>query len=73
VSVNLSTEAGQLNFEVIDDGKGFDPESKPQGSGLQGMADRLEALGGMLEVHSEPGTGTTVVGHVPAEVVESIR
>jgi signal transduction histidine kinase len=73
VSVNLSTEAGQLNFEVIDDGKGFDPESKPQGSGLQGMADRLEALGGMLAVHSEPGTGTTVVGHVPAEVVESIR
>lgn len=73
VSVNLATEAGQLNFEVIDDGKGFDPESKPQGSGLQGMADRLEALGGMLEVHSEPGTGTTVVGHVPAEVVESIR
>jgi signal transduction histidine kinase len=73
VSVNLSTEAGQLNFEVIDDGKGFDPESKPQGSGLQGMADRLEALGGMLEVHSEPGTGTTVLGHIPAEAVEPIR
>jgi signal transduction histidine kinase len=72
-SVNLSMEAGQLNFEVIDDGNGFDPGSKPPGSGLQGMADRMEALGGMLEVHSEPGTGTTVVGHVPAEVVESIR
>jgi signal transduction histidine kinase len=73
VSVNLSTEAGQLNFSVIDDGKGFDPGSKPPGSGLQGMADRMEALGGMLEVHSEPGTGTTVVGHIPAEAVESIR
>jgi signal transduction histidine kinase len=73
VSVNLSTEAGQLNFTVIDDGKGFDPGSKPPGSGLQGMADRMEALGGMLEVHSEPGTGTTVLGHIPAEAVEPIR
>ena len=73
VSVNLSTEAGQLNFSVIDDGKGFDPGSKPPGSGLQGMADRMEALGGMLEVHSEPGTGTTVVGHIPAEAEEPIR
>jgi signal transduction histidine kinase len=71
VSVNLSTEAGQLNFTVIDDGKGFDPGSKPPGSGLQGMADRMEALGGMLEVHSEPGTGTSVVGHIPAEALES--
>jgi signal transduction histidine kinase len=71
VSVSLSTEAGQLNFTVIDDGKGFDPGSKPPGSGLQGMADRMEALGGMLEVHSEPGTGTTVVGHIPAEALES--
>jgi signal transduction histidine kinase len=35
------------------------------------MADRMEALGGMLEVHSEPGTGTTVVGHIPAEALES--
>ena len=73
VSVNLSTEAGQLNFTVIDDGKGFDPGSKPRGSGLQGMADRMEALGGVLEVHSEPGTGTTVAGHIPAEGVEPIR
>jgi signal transduction histidine kinase len=73
VSVSLSTEAGQLNFTVIDDGKGFDPGSNPPGSGLQGMADRMEALGGMLEVHSEPGTGTTVVGRIPAEAMEPIR
>ena len=73
VSVNLSTQAGQLNFSVIDDGKGFEPGSRPPGSGLQGMADRMEALGGRLEVLSEPGTGTTVVGHIPAEVVDPIR
>jgi signal transduction histidine kinase len=73
VSVNLSIEADQLNFSVTDDGKGFDPASIPQGSGLQGMADRMEALGGTLEVRSEPGTGTTVTGRIPAGAMEPIR
>jgi signal transduction histidine kinase len=71
--VNLSIEAGQLNFSVTDDGKGFDPASIPHGSGLQGMADRMEALGGILEVRSEPGTGTTVIGRIPAGAMELIR
>ena len=73
VSVNLSMEAGQLNFSVTDDGKGFDPASMPPGSGLQGMADRMDALGGILEVRSEPGMGTTVNGRLPAGAVEPIR
>jgi signal transduction histidine kinase len=71
--VSLSTEAGQLNFTVIDDGKGFDPASMPPGSGLQGMADRMEALGGILEVRSEPGTGTTITGRIPVRTMEPIR
>jgi signal transduction histidine kinase len=73
VSVNLSMEADELNFSVVDDGKGFDPASKPQGSGLQGMVDRMEALGGILEVRSELGTGTTVTGRIPTGVMEPIR
>ena len=36
------------------------------GTGLQGMADRLAALGGSLEIDSTPGDGTTVRGWVPA-------
>ena len=71
--VRLSTEAGQLSFTVIDDGKGFDPASMPAGSGLQGMADRVEALGGALQVRSEPGAGTTVTGRIPARAMEPIR
>ena len=35
------------------------------GTGLQGMADRMEALGGTLEIRSQPGEGTTVIGRVP--------
>jgi signal transduction histidine kinase len=50
---------------VTDDGAGFDPEETPLGSGLQGMEDRLAALGGDLGIHSEPGAGTTVTGRIP--------
>jgi signal transduction histidine kinase len=56
---------GELTFEVTDDGAGFDPSATPRGSGLQGMADRLDAIGGTLEVRSQPGMGTTVTGRVP--------
>lgn len=63
--MRLATEGGHLRFEVIDDGVGFDPTAVTRGTGLQGMADRVEVLGGSLEVRSEPGRGTTVVGAVP--------
>jgi Signal transduction histidine kinase len=51
-------------FEVTDDGRGFDPDSTGYGTGLQGMADRLDALGGSLDVRSAPGEGTTLLGRV---------
>ena len=38
-----------------------------QGTGLQGIADRLGALDGELEVTSRPGVGTTVTGRVPVD------
>jgi signal transduction histidine kinase len=54
----------RLGFEVRDDGVGFDPGSAPRGTGLQGMADRLDAVGGELRVSSAPGSGTTVSGAI---------
>jgi signal transduction histidine kinase len=72
-NVSLSSEPGQLSFSVTDDGRGFDPATVPGGSGLQGMADRVEALGGTLHVRSRPGTGTTVTGRIPADALEPIR
>ena len=53
-----------LGFSVTDDGSGFDPGAVSDGSGLQGMADRLAAVGGTVEIDSIPGKGTTVVGRV---------
>jgi signal transduction histidine kinase len=64
-SIRLASHDGHVVFEVKDDGSGFDLGRTRRGTGLQGMADRLEALGGQLEVTSAPGRGTTVVGRIP--------
>jgi signal transduction histidine kinase len=64
-TVHLFREAGHLAFEVTDDGVGFDSNVKSYGTGIQGMADRLAALGGELTVTSSPGQGTRVIGNVP--------
>jgi signal transduction histidine kinase len=65
-SIKLTQINGSLTFEVADDGDGFDPTTTGYGTGLQGMADRLDAIGGTLIVRSEPGHGTSVTGRAPA-------
>jgi signal transduction histidine kinase len=65
--VRLARDDGALRFTVSDDGRGFDPSATGYGSGLQGMADRLGALGGSLEVESGPGRGTRVEGTIPVD------
>jgi signal transduction histidine kinase len=64
--------AGVLEFSVTDDGAGFDPASSGYGTGLQGMADRLAALGGDLRVRSQPGQGTAVTGQLPVRGLELV-
>jgi signal transduction histidine kinase len=56
---------GQVTFEAIDDGAGFDPDAAARSVGLRSMAERLSVLGGMLTLDSEPGGGTRVRGTVP--------
>jgi len=65
-TIRLANGDGLLRVEVSDDGCGFDPSSTTYGTGLQGMQDRLAAVGGLLSVESEPGYGTTVKASVPA-------
>ena len=65
-TVRLSNGNGELRFEVTDDGRGFDSASTGYGTGLQGMADRLAAVGGELTIRSAPGAGTTIAGTVRA-------
>ncbi|HXZ73850.1 MAG TPA: histidine kinase, partial [Streptosporangiaceae bacterium] len=64
--VTLGHENGALTFTVEDDGRGFDQAVTAMGTGVQGMADRLAALDGTIEVIAAPGAGTRVTGRVPA-------
>jgi signal transduction histidine kinase len=64
------TEDG-LEFSVSDDGAGLPAGGARAGSGLQGMADRVAAHGGTLEVRSEPGQGTTISGRLPVVPVRA--
>ena len=67
--VRLEQTDGVLRFTVSDDGRGFDPSSVARGTGLQGIEDRVEAIGGSIEIRSAPGQGTTVDASVPAAPV----
>ena len=64
-TIRLTNGSGELRFEIRDDGRGFDPSATNYGTGLQGIADRLAALGGELVVTSAPGDGTAVAGRLP--------
>jgi signal transduction histidine kinase len=63
--VTLSQDAPYLCFEVHDTGVGFDPTDNGPGSGLVNMRDRIEAVGGVVEVTGRRGRGTSVRGRVP--------
>lgn len=62
--VAVSRAPQELRIEVVDDGRGFHPSQLPA-SGLRGLSDRLQALGGRLDVRSEPGAGTRLLGVLP--------
>ena len=63
--VRLEQQDGCLRFEVSDDGSGFDRDEHGHGSGLRGMADRLDTVAGRLEIDSAPGRGTQIRGEIP--------
>jgi PAS domain S-box-containing protein len=64
VGVTVSAQEGHVLVEVSDDGRGgADPSA---GSGLRGLSDRVDALGGTLEVSSPRGGGTSLRARIPA-------
>ena len=67
VEITLRNYGGQVEVEITDDGKGFDPaRMKPSTHGLAGMRHRVEAAGGRLVVASAPGRGTRISAVLPA-------
>jgi GAF domain-containing protein len=69
VTIELDAQDAMLRLEIRDDGVGgADPS---QGSGLVGLADRIEALGGRFELTSPVGKGTAMLIAVPVETQRS--
>jgi signal transduction histidine kinase len=65
LEVLLVDREGQLRFEVVDDGRGVDPDEVERGSGLTNMGDRIDALGGDLVVAARVDGGVEVIGSIP--------
>jgi signal transduction histidine kinase len=66
LSVSMRASHGVATLTVQDDGAGFDAENAEDGSGLAGMRERFDTLGGSVRVTSEPGHGTRVEVTVPS-------
>jgi signal transduction histidine kinase len=72
-TVLLRADGERLLIEIGDDGRGFDMTTIKRGAGLTNMEDRLDALGGTLQIESSPGHGTTLRATVPALRVVASR
>lgn len=68
VRVNVALEFGpaQVALQVSDDGAGFDATTLSPGYGLAAMRARVEQIGGVLDITSRIGSGTTIRAEVPA-------
>jgi len=77
--VILSYEKPFLKIQVNDDGVGFDasqvfaPKEKSGGYGFFSMRERLNYLGGSLEIKSKPGKGSQIILTLPQKVTGSVR
>ena len=63
IGIGVTASNGALNVEVSDDGRGG--ASERRGAGLEGLRDRVEAVGGTFAVDSEPERGTRVTAAIP--------
>jgi signal transduction histidine kinase len=67
VKLSAQEAEGEIRIAVRDDGDGFDSTSPNAGRGLTGMRERIELLGGEIEVSSKPGEGTEISARVPLQ------
>jgi signal transduction histidine kinase len=66
VNVCVQADGANLRLSIRDDGIGGADAGK--GSGLTGLIDRVEALGGTMQISSQPGNGTSLHVEIPFEV-----
>jgi signal transduction histidine kinase len=66
IDISVTRRDGRLMLSIRDDGIGGADRSR--GSGLVGLTDRVEALGGSISVESPPGAGTRIAAELPLEL-----
>jgi signal transduction histidine kinase len=71
VAVTLEKTDGNVIFTIADNGAGFDTRADGDGLGITNMRDRVGAVGGELEITSQPPNGTVVRGSIPLAFVRS--
>jgi signal transduction histidine kinase len=68
VLVSVSTEEGNIDVVIHDDGVGFNATNTGGGLGLLGMTERVQALDGYLNISSQPNAGTTIRVQIPISI-----
>ena len=73
MSVHVSGGSGVLQLTIADNGVGFDVDAAwRKGVGLSSIAERLDAIGGTLRIHSAPGAGTRLEATAPIEAPQPV-
>ncbi len=65
VKIQIQTTMNHLSLVISDNGRGFSPKTKPAGFGLQGMRERVDALGGQIDITSEIAGGCLISVRLP--------
>jgi two-component system sensor histidine kinase UhpB len=71
VELRIGVTDGVVEIVVADDGRGMDLDAPTAGFGLVGMRERAELVGGVLDIASAPGSGTTLRARIPVGGYES--
>jgi len=60
IDIHLNMNEKTVYLSVVDNGRGFDPQTAPMGMGINNMRTRLSTFGGKIDIYSNPGKGTEV-------------
>ena len=66
--MTLKQQQDNIYLRICDDGCGYDLAEHQAGTGIVGMRERANALGGTMKIFSQPGKGTTVEAILPLPV-----
>ncbi|HEX4348756.1 MAG TPA: sensor histidine kinase, partial [Verrucomicrobiae bacterium] len=60
-NATLNVSVDKIRLQLVDDGRGFDPQAESDGFGLIGMKERVDQMGGQFIIRSKPGVGTEIL------------